>query len=752
MLASFATALQLVAITHVTAIDVAPREPTARSDVTVLVDGERISAVGAAGRTTIPPGARVIDGRGKWLIPGLWDMHVHTVVPSGQTMLSLYIANGVTGVRDMGGDFATIRRWRDEIARDSLVGPRIVAAGPYLEGHDSPIAHLEVHTPDDARRAVDSFAVLGVDFVKVHSALTREAFFAAAREARAKHLAIAGHLARDVAVTEASDAGQRSLEHLLGFANVCSKTETILFAFVDPLRRAVFGGCALRSQNDLYAHLARNATWVTPTLAASYEFAVLPKHDVPGDSLARFISDSLRTYLAQIFGPPPVLLRPNADAIGKQLYSKRREVVIGLFEAGVPILAGTDSPMRNVPPGFGLHHELTELVRSGLTPGEGLRAATFEPARYFDALDSLGSIAPGKVADLVLLDANPLDRIENARQRHIVAVVTRGRVYDRAAIDALLSDEERLVQSVPSPATRAAPPAWSYPLAASASTPPDKTTPRHVPGSRQSFTAAQALDPFDVADWFPEMHPPMPASVSHGRRPSALACAFCHLPDGAGRPENAELAGLPADYIASQVAAIRAGTRDLPWPSRGSPMAAMHRVAVSATEAEIVEAARYFAGLAPRQRGRVVEATRIPGVRPGAGLYFLAPEAGSELLGQRLIEVSASAERHELHDPSVPYTTYVPLGSIRRGRLLATEGLPPGTPACMSCHGTGLRGSSLAPPLAGRSPSYVLRQLLAFAAGTRADSAAVTMRPVAATLSLDDMIAAAAYVGSIAPQ
>jgi Amidohydrolase family len=220
----------------------------------------------------------------------------------------------------------------------------------------------------------------------------------------------------------------------------------IVFSIVDPLRRSVFGGCALRSQDDLYAQLSRMATWVTPTLAASYEFAVLPKHDVPGDTLARFVSDSLRTYLTQIFGPPPALLRPNADVIGKQLYNKRREVVLGLYTAGVPILAGTDSPMRNVPPGFGLHHELTELVRSGLPPGEALRAATYEPARYFDALDSLGTIAPGKLADLVLLDANPLDRIENARQQHIAAVLTRGRVYDRVALAGLLGEVEQSAQ------------------------------------------------------------------------------------------------------------------------------------------------------------------------------------------------------------------------------------------------------------------------------------------------------------------
>jgi cytochrome c553 len=174
------------------------------------------------------------------------------------------------------------------------------------------------------------------------------------------------------------------------------------------------------------------------------------------------------------------------------------------------------------------------------------------------------------------------------------------------------------------------------------------------------FTERRALNGFDVVDWFPESHPAMPASVSRGRRPRTLACAFCHLPDGGGRPENAELAGLPADYIVQQVAAIRERTRDLPWPGPGRPMDAMRLVAESATEPEILEAARYFASLQPRRRARVVETTRIPRVRAGSGLYFLDAAGGTEALGQRLVEVPASTERHELHDPHVPYTAYVP--------------------------------------------------------------------------------------------
>jgi imidazolonepropionase-like amidohydrolase len=431
---TLAVAMQVVAITHVTVVDV--ERAASRSDLTVVVNGPRIVAVGPAVSTKIPVGAHVIDGRGKWLIPGLWDMHVHSAVPTGQQLLSLYVANGVTGVRDMGGELDLINEWRRAIATGSLVGPRIVAAGPYLEGHGSPIAHIEVHTPDDARRAVDSLSVLGVDFVKVHSALPRETFFAAAREARAKHLALAGHLSRNVTVEEASDSGQRSLEHLLGFINVCSPAESIAFAAADPLRRIVFNSCTSHDQRAVYQHLARNATWVTPTMTPAWEFAVLPRHDVPGDTLARFLSDSLQKYMVAIFDPPPEL-PPEATLLGQRMFAKRHQLVLDLYQAGVPLLAGTDAPMRNSPPGFGLHEEMLEFVRSGLTPAAALRAATYEPARYFGALDSLGTIAPGKLADLVLVEGDPLKRIENAHR--IAAVLTRGRVFDRAALDQMLA-------------------------------------------------------------------------------------------------------------------------------------------------------------------------------------------------------------------------------------------------------------------------------------------------------------------------
>ncbi len=301
---------------------------------------------------------------------------------------------------------------------------------------------------------------------------------------------------------------------------------------------------------------------------------------------------------------------------------------------------------------------------------------------------------------------------------------------------------------------RAAPfvaPAWAFPVAAPAPAAGlDSVTRRHVPGSTAAFTDAQAADYFDVLDWHPEGHPPMPAIVAHGRKPAVFACGYCHLAEGLGRPENATLAGLPEAYILAQVADFRSGARAsalAPYP----PVANMRRVAEGATTAEVTAAARYFASLRPNQRSRVVEATRIPRAVAGSGLYFVDPRGGTEPLGERLIELGANRQAHELHDARASYVAYVPPGSIARGRALATAGRN-GTLACTTCHGPGLRGiGSIVPPLAGRAPSYLLRQLLAFRTGTRSSAAGGPMRAEAGTLGLEDMIAVAAYAGSLKP-
>ncbi len=413
-----------IAFTHVSVIDGRSAEP--RTDRTVLVRGTRIEVEGPAASTRIPPDARVIDGRGKYLIPGLWDMHVHTVMPGGADVLWLYVANGVTGVRDMAGNWDELTKWRQEIASGTRVGPRMVLSGPYLEGGDVPIPHLLVRTAADAQPAVDSLVRLGVDFVKVHGQLTRETYFAIARAARTRGIPFAGHVPRTVLTTEASDSGQRSIEHLLTIPNQCTAPEVTALAPRFPVQGAL-GRCVTEDLAPLFARLVRNDTWIVPTLVAQVEVASWPKRALPGDSLAHYLPDSLRSYVAQIFPMPPDV-PAGADTVGLALFQKRVAIVGALHRAGVHIMPGTDAPLRNSPPGFGLHEELGWLVRAGLSPFDVLRAATLEPARFLGKLDSLGTVEAGKLADLVLLDANPLVDIGNMRR--VVFVVADGRLFE----------------------------------------------------------------------------------------------------------------------------------------------------------------------------------------------------------------------------------------------------------------------------------------------------------------------------------
>ena len=421
-----------IAFTHVSVIDA--RSSTPRFDQTVIVTGNRISASGPSSSTRVPAGARVIDATGKFMIPGLWDMHVHTTVAAGRTLLGLYVANGVTGVRDMAGEWDTLKTWRAEIDAGRLVGPRLIVAGPYLEGGDVPIPHILTRNAAEARAGVDSLAKLGVDFIKVHGQLTPATYFAIARRAREKRITFAGHVSRAVGSEAASDSGQRSIEHLLAVPAPCTPAESIALAPRYSVQGAL-GRCSSQSLAPLYAKFVRNNTWMTPTFAAQVEVAGWPKRDVPGDSLARYLPESLRKYVAEIF-PMPDSIPANADSVGRAMLDKRLRQVADMQRAGVRILAGTDAPLRNSPPGFGLHEELVLLVRGGMSPFEALKSATYEPARYFDRLDSMGTVEAGRVADLVLLDADPLQDVRNTRRINVV--VANGRLIDAAQRRTLL--------------------------------------------------------------------------------------------------------------------------------------------------------------------------------------------------------------------------------------------------------------------------------------------------------------------------
>jgi len=439
MLASFA--LQLVVIANATLID--PDADAPRRNQSIVLRGTRIESVGDARTMQIPAGARVIEASGKFVIPGMWDMHVHVDVTGGRPLLALFIASGVTGVRDMNGRLPTLRGWQREIAEGTLVGPRMIVSGPYLSGRPVPVPHLLVTSAAAAEGAVDSLARLGVDFVKVHNRLTPEASAAIARASARHRLAFAGHVSLPTTPLQAARLGLRSQEHLYAFPVPCAPSDSAVIAGASELQRYVLGDCTRAPQEPAYAALAQERTWVTPTLGVQRGLAELRPLIVRGDSTAQYYGDSLVLRLAEEFELPstPALAEVRAGAL---LFQKRLALVGALHRAGVPLLGGTDAPLAVGGPGGSLAEELGWLVRAGLSPREALRTVTTEPARYF-AADSLGGIAAGRVADLVVLDADPTQDIANVRR--IMTVVANGRVHDAASIERLRREARRAARA-----------------------------------------------------------------------------------------------------------------------------------------------------------------------------------------------------------------------------------------------------------------------------------------------------------------
>jgi cytochrome c553 len=301
-------------------------------------------------------------------------------------------------------------------------------------------------------------------------------------------------------------------------------------------------------------------------------------------------------------------------------------------------------------------------------------------------------------------------------------------------------------------AAQQAPPPWAYPvLAPGVKPPPDDGLEKTVPGSKTSFTRKQISDLFNAHDWFPEDHPTMPDVVAHGRGPEVRACGMCHLPNGKGRPENAPLAGLSATYIAQQIADFQSGRRRSAVPTT-RPQTFMVETAKHASDEDVKVAAAYFSKLTYRPWIRVIEAETVPKTEVIFGtLWAPAPGTETEPLGHRIVEIPENLERTELRDPRSGFVAYVPVGSLAQGEKLATTGGDGKTNPCFGCHGPGLKGLGAVPPIAGRSTSYIVRQIYDIQSGARAGSASLLMQPVVAKLTTDDMISLAAYVASLAP-
>jgi cytochrome c553 len=292
---------------------------------------------------------------------------------------------------------------------------------------------------------------------------------------------------------------------------------------------------------------------------------------------------------------------------------------------------------------------------------------------------------------------------------------------------------------------------WAYALNGPATEPQqDDGRPKQVPGSKQSFTLSEIQNFYGAPDWHPDDHPEMPDIVAQGRNPGVYACAYCHLPNGQGRPENTSLAGLPAEYIVRQMADYKAGLRRSSEP-RSLPASYMLAIGATATATEVAAAAAYFSSLTPRRWVSVVETDTVPETKVVGWMYAAIEGGRAEPIGQRIIEIPEDLERTELRDSRSGFIAYVPTGSINKGEELVRTGGDGKTQPCGVCHGDDLRGLGPVPPLAGRSPSYLVRQLYDFQTGVRKGHWSPLMQSAVAKLSVADFISLAAYAASLEP-
>ncbi len=404
---------------------------------TVLVAGDRIAAVGLTGEVDLPEGTEVVDAAGGYLIPGLWDMHVH-ITDATELALPVLLANGITGVRDAGGDLALLRRLEDERVRGERMASRLVTSGPYVDSDKGIPYRLVVETAEDGRAAADSLGRAGVDFVKIHNGVPRPAYFALVGRANERGLPVVGHIPLEVSPGEAARAGQAGVEH---FVTLFEGTLRERFAAdpADLMEQYVESGL-----DTLMALFAERGVWFTPTLTTyriRAERGRLAKHP---DPRLRYVAPSLRAQWDALYPVRKQDSIPDVVAARKQFFEMGLDVVRVAHEARVPLLAGTDLAARDILPGFHLHDEMATMVEAGLEPHEALQTATWNPARFLDRANELGTIATGKLADLVLLDANPLENISNTQR--IRAVVMNGRLLDRAVLDEMLAQVAGTIQ------------------------------------------------------------------------------------------------------------------------------------------------------------------------------------------------------------------------------------------------------------------------------------------------------------------
>ncbi len=439
---------------NVTVIDMTGKPLQAA--ITVVIEGNSITKIGTTAKTKIPKNAQVIDASGKFLIPGLWDMHVHL---QATTPFPLFIANGVLGVRHMGGNLKQVYEWREQVRQGKLLAPRIVACGSVVESFNEPDI-VKATTAAEGREAVLINVKQGADFIKVYNP-SREAYFALVAEAKKQNIPFAGHVPIAVTSFEASDAGQRSFEHL---GNILRSSSTLPANEIErradalvkpsgkpgdlshiPARIAEQTKIELatydrRKAEQLFARFVKNQTWQVPTLEIKRVLSYVDDGSFYNDPRMKYIPAA---ELEELKPENNFFLKyrtPEFIRVKKLLYEKEFDLVREMHRAGVGFLLGTDIPGFGFT-GFTVHDELALFVQAGFTPLEALQTATINPAKFLGLEKSLGTVEKGKVADLVLLDANPLDNIVNTKK--ISAVVVSGRYLSKEKLQEMLRNAEQ---------------------------------------------------------------------------------------------------------------------------------------------------------------------------------------------------------------------------------------------------------------------------------------------------------------------
>jgi imidazolonepropionase-like amidohydrolase len=424
-------ALTTVAIIHATLVDVRTGKET--PDSVIVIRGDKIERIGSFSEISVPSQALVVDAARKWLIPGLMDMHAHAG-NSPEVPVNLYLAQGVTTIRSPGGNISLLRLLREQIESGKTVGPRLFFSGPLLDGSPPvwPDASFIVDSPERAQSTVDFLADQGVDFIKVYNNLSEPGLAKIIQTATQRGLIVAGHIPRSMTMTRAVELGMKSLEHIritgreMLPLDVANQIDFLPLGQREPLLWERFDLTSPKF-TELIRLLAESAVYLDPTLTVDEgDFVLGPvaQHNNPNNSVLPLEWIKFEeSHQSPLFEVPDKL-----KTIAREGFKKREEFVGTCNRAGVKIIAGTDGPgLGTLVPGYGLHHELQLLVESGLTPLQALRAATLTAAEALGKDHDLGSLEPGKLADMLIVTADPLADIGNASK--IELIIKGGKQY-----------------------------------------------------------------------------------------------------------------------------------------------------------------------------------------------------------------------------------------------------------------------------------------------------------------------------------